>query len=137
MQLHYWWWIAALLFGVAELFSGSFFLLVLALGIAAGGLVAWAGGTMTAQIVGTAVVALGGWALLWRSQRRRNPPEPSADRNMVLDIGERVRVDDWASARTADAQYRGARWAVELDGAFDSGKARPGEFIIEIGRAHV
>jgi membrane protein implicated in regulation of membrane protease activity len=130
MQLHYWWWIAALLFGIAELFTGNFFLLVLGLGIAAGGLVAWAGGTLTAQIVGTAIVTLTGWALLWRHQRRQRGPAPLADRNMVLDVGERLRVEAWTGVRSTQARYRGASWSVELDAPLDTVEARAGEFVI-------
>ncbi len=130
MQLHFWWWIAALLLGVAELFTGNFFLLVLGLGVAAGGLVAWIGGSLTVQIAGTAIVTLTGWALLWRSQRRQGAPEPSADRNMVLDVGERLRVERWLTGRSTQATYRGANWAVELDPGVDSTAAIPGDFVI-------
>jgi len=54
MQLQYWWWILALGMGVLELVTGTFYLLVLAAGCAAGGLAAWAGAGLTVQVLATA-----------------------------------------------------------------------------------
>ncbi len=75
MQLHYWWWILALGLGVLELMTGTFYLLVLAAGCAAGGLAAWFGAGLTVQVLATAAVAIAGWVWLWR----RSPWRQTSD----------------------------------------------------------
>ncbi|MGD9946198.1 MAG: NfeD family protein [Burkholderiaceae bacterium] len=130
MQLHYWWWIVAVGLGVLELITGTFYLLVLALACAAGGLAAWAGAGMPLQLLATAAVAVIGWLLL----RRRNPwrakSSSSADRDMLLDIGERLRVEAWEPGGQTRVQYRGASWTAELDPSQPADAAQPGTFVI-------
>lgn len=109
------WWLIAGVLVVAELLTGSFYLLMLATGAVAGALAAHAGAGETAQIVaaallGTAAVAI--CYLLRRRHARRQPAEN--DRSMNLDIGESVQVDSWAADGTAQVRYRGAQWTVVL-----------------------
>lgn len=131
MQAHHWWWILALALSIGEALSTSFYLLVLALGAFAGGVVAWGGGSATFQVLATAVVATIGWSLLWRRGRARAAAaRAGADRNMVLDIGERLRIDEWSAGRQGRAHYRGAQWSVELDEREPDAAAIPGSFVI-------
>lgn len=130
MQLHYWWWIVAVGLGVLELLTGTFYLLVLALACAAGGLAAWAGLGLPLQLLVTAVVAVSGWLLLRRRNPWRGNVAADADPNMLLDIGERLQVEAWGADRQARVQYRGATWTVELDPAQPAEAARPGAFVI-------
>lgn len=129
MQIHHWWWVLALALGVAELLTATFYLLVLALGAVAGGLVAWAGGGVGAQALTTAAIAVVGWAMLWR-RHRRGRRHPSADRNLVLDIGETVWIDDWSDERNARVRYRGTDWSAELDPLVSSSPGEPGRYVI-------
>lgn len=132
MQVHHWWWILALALGVGEMLTTTFYLLVLALGALAGGVVAWAGGSATLQVLATAAVAIVGWTVLWRRGRARAAAaRPGADRNMVLDIGESLRVDEWTDGRSTRVPYRGAQWAVELDPSEPDSAARAGAFVID------
>lgn len=129
MQAYYWWWIAAFGLGALELLTGTFYLLVLALGCVAGGLAGWAGLGLSAQIVIGAVVAVLGWAVLARWHRGRHRGIDEA-RSMQLDIGESVEVTHWGTDGHGHARYRGARWDVVLDGPVGSPAPRPGRYVI-------
>ena len=123
-----WWWIAGGVLVAAELESGTFYLLMLALGMAAGALGAHAGLALTAQFVLAAVVG-GGAIVAWRAKRSRDPaPEPAAsNRNVNLDIGSHVHIERWNADGTARVQYRGAPWDVRYKG---SGTPGPGDYTV-------
>ncbi|MCC7059972.1 MAG: NfeD family protein [Burkholderiaceae bacterium] len=131
MQLQYWWWILALLLGVLEVVTGTFYLLVFAVGAAAGGVAAWAGAGLTTQVLVVAAVTVAGW--LWlrrRSPWRESGPAPASDPNMLLDVGERLSVEEWGPDRRAQVRYRGAAWTVELDPLEPATAAVAGVFVI-------
>ena len=111
------WWLVAGALVVAELLSGTFYLLMIALGAAAGALAAHAGVSSTAQIATAALVAAGATAL-WHfkraSQPRSAPAASNADVN--LDIGQTVHVAAWRDDGTAQVSYRGASWQVRHAG---------------------
>ena len=105
------WWLMAGVAVVAELLTGTFYLLMLAVGLAAGALAAHAGLGNTAQILVSALVGAG--TVLGAYVRRRSRPgEPSAraDRSVNLDVGETVFIDAWQPDGTAVVKYRGASW---------------------------
>ncbi len=128
MAIQYWWWVLALGIGILELLSGTFYLLMIALGCAAAGVVAAAGGAAWAQFVAAAVVALAGAAAVRRA-RAGAPAAAPAGRNpdVVADVGERVRVDAWGEDRRARVQYRGTQWNAELA---PGEVAVPGDYLI-------
>ena len=113
------WWIVAGVLVAAELATGTFYLLMLALGCAAGALAAHAGLGINAQTVAAALVGGGGAALCYfmRSQRPGLAPAAS-NRDVSLDIGASIEVPAWGPQGRARVQYRGAAWTVRL--------ARPG-----------
>lgn len=105
------WWLACGALVALELLSATFYLLMLALGPAAGALAAHAGLGPTVQIVLAALVGASAVALLyWRRRPGPNTPTARADRSVNLDIGESVHVDAWQADGTARVQYRGAQW---------------------------
>ena len=113
------WWLLTGTAVAVELVTGTFYLLMLAIGMAAGALAAHVGAPMTAQLITAAAVG-GGAVAAWRFQRRKHPPEPvaSANRDVNLDIGETVHIDAWNPDGTASIKYRGANWtAVAASGA--------------------
>jgi membrane protein implicated in regulation of membrane protease activity len=112
---HYWWWLLALALGIVEMLTGTFYLLVLAIGCAAGGVAAWLGVPTVWQLVVAALLSVVGWGLLhrWHPIRRR-AGEATSDRDVLLDIGERVTVLAWDEQGRAQVSYRGANWAAEL-----------------------
>jgi|SRR5690606_23085738 len=128
MQIHEAWWLAALILGIVEMLTGTFYLLVLALGCAAAGGIALAGGSFTLQLLAAAVCSIAGWALIWRGRRLSDArQDPAAD--LVLDVGARIQIEHWDEPHRTIARYRGAAWQVELaDAAGPSG--RPGPHVI-------
>ena len=112
------WWIAAAAAVAVELATGTFYLLMVALGLAAGALAAHLGAGLPAQIVAAAVVG-GGAVVAWHVLRGRQPGEPpaAANRDVNLDVGQTVHVDAWSDDGTAVVKYRGATWSVQAAGA--------------------
>lgn len=107
-----WWLLAGTAVGI-ELLTGSFYLLMLAIGLAAAAVCAHMGGSFTAQIIVVALVSAGS-VLGWRQYRKRQPNSlpATANRDVNLDIGETVQVDAWAQDGTSTVRYRGSSWAV-------------------------
>ena len=111
------WWLLAGLLIVAELLSGTFYLLMIALGAGAGAVAAHAGVSTTVQIATAAIVASGATAL-WHLKRARQPRSAPAASNVDvnLDIGQTVHVNAWRDDGTAQVSYRGASWQVRHAG---------------------
>jgi membrane protein implicated in regulation of membrane protease activity len=108
------WWIGAGVLIVLELMSGTFYLLMIALGFIAAALARLAGAQLPVQIAVAALVALVAVALLRRSRFGRNKrPEAAHNPDVNLDIGATLTVPEWHERR-ARTQYRGAAWDVEL-----------------------
>jgi membrane protein implicated in regulation of membrane protease activity len=109
------WWIAAGVLVAVELTTGSFYLLMLALGAAAGALAAHSGLGSSAQVVVAAVLG-GGAVVAWHLKRSRQPNAEPVERNrdVSLDIGQSVHVAEWQPDGTARVHYRGAAWSVRL-----------------------
>ncbi|MGE0311620.1 MAG: NfeD family protein [Lautropia sp.] len=108
------WWLLAIALGAIELFTGSFYLLVLALGAAAAAVAAMAGGSLALQLLAAAVVSAGGAAVV---RRLRPPSDRSAaarSQDLNLDIGEHLVVEHWDAQRRARVSHRGTGWDVEL-----------------------
>ncbi len=109
------WWVAAGVAVAAELATGTFYLLMMALGLAAAAVAAHLGLATTGQIVSAALVG-GGATAGWHWHRYRQPTSAPAreNRDVNLDIGERVQVAEWAADRTARVNYRGSTWTARL-----------------------
>ncbi|MBA2675012.1 NfeD family protein [Ramlibacter sp.] len=107
-----WWLLAGAAVGI-ELLTGTFYLLMLAIGLAAGALAAHAGAGLTLQLLVGAAIG-GGAVAVWHALRGRKaaPAAANANRDVNLDIGETVQVELWHSDGTAKVKYRGAQWTV-------------------------
>ena len=106
------WWLATGGAIAVELLTGTFYLLMLAIGLGFAAIAAHLGYGQTTQIVVAALVGGGavvGWHLRQINRHHHEPPA-QANANVNLDIGETVQVDDWYADGTADVHYRGARW---------------------------
>jgi len=123
------WWVLARVTVAAELATGTFYLLMLALGMAAAAVAAHLGLALTWQIIAAALLG-GGATALWHWRRMRQPPsQPVAlNHDANLDIGERVTVVAWLPDRTARVSYRGSMWTARLD---PEAPALPGEHIVK------
>lgn len=107
------WWLLAGAAVAVELVTGTFYLLMLAIGLAAAAIAAHMGFSITAQILVAAVVG-GGAVAAWHVVRGRRPAQPpaTANRDVNLDVGETVFVEGWNVDGTATVKYRGASWTV-------------------------
>jgi membrane protein implicated in regulation of membrane protease activity len=106
------WWLAAGTLVAIELLTGSFYLLMLAAGLAAGAIAAHAGLSSTLQWVVAAVVG-GGAVIVWHFKRPYATATRHAgnNRDVNLDIGETVQVDRWETNGSAVVKYRGTSWS--------------------------
>ena len=122
-----WWLLTGTAVGI-ELLSGTFYILMLSIGFAAGALAAHMGASTSLQIVVAAVVGAG-TVLAWRSYRQAQPSAApaNANRDVNLDIGESVQVDEWSPEGTASVKYRGAKWAVS---SASGGPLAPGAHVV-------
>ena len=112
------WWVVTGLLIVMELTSGTFYLLMLAIGTAAGALGAHAGLNFPGQLVAAAVVG-GAAVTLWHRRLLGRPPALRSAENpdVNLDVGSRVQVDAWGADRHARVNYRGAAWSARNAGS--------------------
>jgi membrane protein implicated in regulation of membrane protease activity len=119
---------------ILEMFSGTFYLLMIAIGMVAGAIAAFAGMPLEFQLLVAAVVGIVATTALHRSRFGKSKRTDSArDPNVNLDIGQAIDIAAWTDAGqagrrpTARAMYRGALWDVELAG---EGTPSPGRFTI-------
>jgi membrane protein implicated in regulation of membrane protease activity len=124
------WLVAAGVLVILELFSGTFYLLMIAIGLGFGALAALAGAAGPVQAIAAGIVGVIATGLLHRS-RLGKPAKanPARDHNVNLDIGQHVSVPGWQDGR-ARVMYRGALWDVELG---QGATPHPGDFrIVEV-----
>lgn len=105
------WWLLTGGAVVIELLTGTFYLLMLAIGLAGAAVSAHLGVSAVTQFVVAALVG-GGAVVAWHlKQGGRGKELPAqANPNVNLDIGEVVQVAGWNADGSADVHYRGARW---------------------------
>jgi membrane protein implicated in regulation of membrane protease activity len=109
------WWVAAGVAVAIELATGTFYLLMIALGLAAAALAAHLGLPAAGQVATAAIVG-GAATALWHWKRASRPRSAAAreNRDVNLDIGERVQITAWDADRTARVNYRGTQWTARL-----------------------
>ena len=109
------WWVAAGAAIAVELATGTFYLLMMALGLAAAAVAAHLGAGSSVQIIVAALVG-GGATAVWHWRRFNQPQSAPAreNRDVNLDIGERVNVVAWQADGTARIDYRGSTWTARL-----------------------
>jgi membrane protein implicated in regulation of membrane protease activity len=110
------WWLLAGATVALELISGTFYLLMLALGLAAGAIAAHAGAGLAGQLTSAALIG-GGAVLAWSrlGRGRHRDADSSTNPDLNLDVGQTVQVERWQTDGRADVWYRGASWEAELD----------------------
>lgn len=117
------WWLLAGAAVAVELITGTFYLLMLGIGLAAAAVAAHSGVSVTGQIIVAAV--FGSIAVLlwhWRSSKGPKAAIANANPDVNIDIGEPVNVTGWNADGTATVKYRGASWtAIAASPAGESG----------------
>jgi membrane protein implicated in regulation of membrane protease activity len=108
------WLVAGFVLVIAELMTGTFYLLVIGVGAFVAAIVAWAGGNEVVQGVAGSAVALGGaWYVHhWHVAHNRT----DEGRGNFLDMGQAVLLESWTNetAGIARVKYRGASWDARL-----------------------
>ena len=107
------WWLLAGGAVAIELMTGTFYLLMIALGLAAAALATHLGAGSATQIIIAALVG-GGSVLVWRSIKKKQPASlpASVNADVNLDIGGTVQVESWQPDGSSTVSYRGATWSV-------------------------
>ncbi|MFM8796663.1 MAG: NfeD family protein [Betaproteobacteria bacterium] len=109
------WWIVAGVLVAIELATGTFYLLMLALGAVAAAVAQMMDLPVATQVVVAALVG-GGATALWHLRRARHPQSAPAASNpdVLLDIGQVVVVHQWRADGTTRVAYRGSEWDAQL-----------------------
>jgi membrane protein implicated in regulation of membrane protease activity len=117
------WAAAGLILVIAELVTGTFYLLVLGIAALAGAAVAFLGLGFWGQAMVSALIAVAG--VIW-IHRRRTRMEPLAMSSP--DVGQPVTWESWLNQpdRLARVRYRGASWDARVLGEC---AAQPGEML--------
>lgn len=123
------WLIAAVILVVAEMFFGTFYLLVVSAALACAGLAQWLFGTSPAVNAGiAAVMSVIGIALVlrWHKKHHRSALQVAHD---DLDLGQTVVLEHPTADGLWLVRYRGTQWQAEL-----TGTAAPGATARIVGR---
>lgn len=135
MQDHWLWWFAAVLLVIAEMFTGTFYLLAIAAGFAGAGLVAYFGLAWAGQVLVAAFLCSASVVLIQRWKKKTLSAHGEA--NFSNDIGEFVHVVSWSDERHARVSYRGAEWDAELAGYAMQNEERASWRIVDIVGSHL
>jgi len=109
------WWVLAGAVIAIELVTGTFYLLMLSMGMVAAAIAAHLGATPTVQVVVAALVG-GGSVVAWRRYKQQTPSAlpASANHDVNMDVGATLQVEAWRPDGTSTVKYRGANWTVSL-----------------------
>ena len=113
METYLVWLAAGFVLVIAELVTGTFFLLVLGIAAFAGSAASWFGLGFWLEALCSAVVAVAG--VLWVRQQRKAMAQPDM---ASLDVGQAVTLDAWVDREqgTARVKYRNTLWDAEVEG---------------------
>lgn len=121
MESYLIWLIVGFVLVIAEMASGTFYLLVLGITAFVAAAIAWAGASFTVQVL--AAVLLGIVGCVWVNARRKTANAPAM---RALDVGQPVVLDAWVNQadRLARVRYRDALWDARINGEY---RGEPGE----------
>ena len=114
MEAYLIWLLAGLALVIAELITGTFYLLVLGVAAFGAGAAAWLGAGFPVQVIAAVVVA-GVGVYLVHAYRARN----AAQQMPPIDAGQPASFESWVdqAAGLARVRYRGASWEARLEGS--------------------
>lgn len=130
METYWIWWLAALVLVMAEMASGTFYLIAVAFGLAVAGLTAYLGMGWIGQAAFAAALCSASVSGIYLWNKRHARPYEQA--NFSNDIGQAVRVASWSDERHVRVCYRGAEWDAELAGHAVADNAKQAWRIVEI-----
>lgn len=114
MDLWLMWVVAGFVLVIAELLTGTFYLLVVGIGAFAAALIAWMGSNGIVQAsVGCAVALIGTWLV---NRWHRAQPKDTPHTSNFLDRGQPVVLESWENeaAHVARVKYRGTTWEARV-----------------------
>jgi membrane protein implicated in regulation of membrane protease activity len=116
METYLVWLAAGFVLVIAELVTGTFFLLVLGIAAFAGSAAAWFGPGFWVEALCAATVAVAG--VFWVRQQRKAGPQADM---APLDVGQAVAFDAWVSREQGGARvtYRNTQWDAVVEGERD------------------
>lgn len=121
MESYLLWLVAGFALVIAELVTGTFFLLVLGVAAFAGSATAWFGLGFWLEALCAAVVAVAGVFWVRRQRKAMQRPDMAA-----LDVGQAVTLEAWVDREqgAARVKYRNTQWDAEVEGerGFDQGQ---------------
>ena len=111
MEQYWWWAIGGIALIIAELISGTFYLLVIGIAALAGAVVAYQHYSFWTQAAVAAAVATVGVIMVTRYRRTQ-----ASSPDVSLDVGQSVVLDAWVSEndRQARVRYRNALWDAKV-----------------------
>ena len=116
MESYLVWLVAGFALVIAELVTGTFFLLVLGIAAFAGSATAWFGQGFWLEALCAAAVAVAG--VFWVQRRRKTMPRSDM---ASLDVGQAVTFEAWVSRDqgAARVKYRNTQWDAVIEGERD------------------
>lgn len=127
MEIYSYWFLLALLLLGLEMATGTFYLLMLSIAMAAGGVAAMLALNMVWQLVLCALAVISGTFIL----RRWKKGQVNEVAGSSLDVGQPVEVLTWHENGSVRVVYRGAEWDAEPESA---DTPREGTFYIKAVR---
>lgn len=132
MEAWTWWLVLAGVVVICELFTGTFYLLMFALGLASAAVASLFISSVQLQMLIAAVIGSAATLALHNSKYGwKERSDAARDPNVNIDIGQQLSVDEWQDqgngVYVARTRYRGAMWDVELRHA----NGGSGLFVIE------
>jgi membrane protein implicated in regulation of membrane protease activity len=117
------WLVTGIVLVIAELVTGTFYLLFLGIAAIVGAAVAYLGAPFWAQAIVSAVVLTMG--VVWIQRHKRMAKEPGM---RALDVGQPVKWESWIdqSDSLARVSYRDAQWDAKVSGEI---RGEPGEVL--------
>lgn len=113
MAIYIYWFLLALVLLGLEMATGTFYLLMLSIAMAAGGLAALLDASIAWQLTLCALAVIAGTVIL----RRWKTAQAEETTGASLDVGQPVQVLTWHENGSARVFYRGAEWDAEPESA--------------------
>lgn len=113
MDAHLLWIVVGIALVIAELVTGTFYLLVLGVAAFAAAVAAWLTAPFLVQVLVAGAIAVAGVVWIRARQRARATPEMPS-----LDLGQPVKLEQWVNRADGLARvvYRDALWDAVVDG---------------------
>jgi membrane protein implicated in regulation of membrane protease activity len=109
------WFILAGVLGLAELMTGTFYLLAVSIGGLGGALFAYFELEMTTQLVGVVALDVVGVWLCHQLRQHFARTNLASDQLQSMDVGHQVTVTQWqADGLSTQVHYRGTLWNAKL-----------------------